>query len=63
MLEQLFLREQFRILHETQREALGQYESAVSQADPQARAELEQLCREKRRHLELTERLLEILEG
>ncbi|MBN1943388.1 MAG: hypothetical protein JW849_08865 [Phycisphaerae bacterium] len=62
MLDQLLLREQFKTLQETQREALGQYESAARDADPAARADLDQLCREKRRHLELTERLLEIVE-
>lgn len=62
MLEQLLLREQFKALHETQLEALGRYESAAQTADPAARADLDQLCREKRRHLELTERLLEIVE-
>ncbi|MBN1555963.1 MAG: hypothetical protein JXA11_14560 [Phycisphaerae bacterium] len=62
MLDQCVLREQFRRLQETQQEALGQYETAARQADPAVKADLDQLCREKRRHLELTERLLEIIE-
>lgn len=63
MLDQFVLREQFRTLQETQRQALGRYESAAAQnADPSTKADLDQLCRDKRRHLELTERLLEIIE-
>lgn len=62
MLDQFVLRQQFKTLRETQQEALGKYESAAQNADPSARADLDQLCREKRRHLELTARLLEIVE-
>ena len=62
MLDQFVLREQFKALQETQRQALGRYESAAQHADPSAKADLDQLCRDKRRHLELTERLLEIVE-
>jgi len=63
MLDQFLLREQFKTLQITQQEALGRYESAAArQADPTAKADLDQLCRDKRRHLELTERLLEIIE-
>ncbi len=62
MLDQFVLREQFKTLQETQRQALGRYESAAQNADPAAKADLDQLCRDKRRHLELTERLLEIIE-
>jgi hypothetical protein len=62
MLEQVLLREQFKTLYASQSEALGRYESAARNADSLTKADLDQLCREKRRHLELTERLLEIVE-
>jgi hypothetical protein len=62
MLEQFLLRDQFKTLQESQREVLGRYETAALHADPAAKADLDQLCREKRRHIELTERLLEIVE-
>lgn len=62
MLEQSVLREQFEKLRDTQLAALGQYEAAAQTADPAAKADFVQLCREKRRHIELTERLLEIVE-
>lgn len=63
MLEQVLLREQFEELLGKQQSALGQYEEvAARETDPDTRAQLDQLCREKKRHIELTQRLLEIVE-
>lgn len=63
MLEQAMLREQFETILADQQAALGMYESAALQEkDPNARAELDLLCREKKRHILLTERLLEIVD-
>ncbi len=63
MLDQIMLREQFEALLAHQQAALGKYESvAAGNNDPQTKAEFDQLCREKKRHIRLTERLLEIVE-
>jgi hypothetical protein len=62
MLEQVLLREKFQTLLDWQRAALGRYEAATNEADSETRGQLDQLCRDKKRHLELTERLLEIME-
>jgi hypothetical protein len=63
MLDQIMLREQFESLLTHQRAALGKYESAAADnEDPQTKAEFDQLCKEKKRHIQLTERLLEIVE-
>ncbi len=62
MLEHVMLREQFQTLLNTQQAALGQYQTAAQTADPESKAKLDQLCREKLRHVELTQRLLEIVE-
>jgi hypothetical protein len=62
MLEQMMLREKFQDLLDRQQQALGCYESALGQCDEEARAHLDQLCRDKKRHIELTRRMLEIVE-
>jgi hypothetical protein len=63
MLDQSFLRERFEDLLTHQEAALGHYESAASEeTDPQARTHLEDILRDKKRHVELTRRLLEIVE-
>ncbi len=63
MLEQMILRERFEDLLARQQNALGCYESAGSNTtDPETRKQLNQLCKEKKRHIQLTERLLEIVE-
>jgi hypothetical protein len=64
MLEQTLLREQFEALLAQHREAIGIYESASAceHFDDEIRAKLAEVCREKKRHIELTQRLLEILE-
>jgi hypothetical protein len=64
MFEQSLLREQFESLLEQQQQAIGHYESASSHDgfDPDLRAQLAEVCREKKRHIELTQRLIEILD-
>ena len=63
MLEQMLLRQQFETLLADQQAVLGQYESAAAQQDdPEAQAHFEMLCRDKKRHIQLTQRLLEIVE-
>ena len=62
MLEQIMLREQFETLLCQQQTALGQYETAAKTADQENREHFDQLCRDKKRHIQLTQRLLEIVE-
>ncbi len=63
MLEQALLRKQFETLLADQQAVLGQYESAGARhCDPEARVHFEVLCRDKKRHILLTQRLLEIVE-
>jgi len=61
-LEQAQLREQFESLLTQQKQALAAYaELAAKLDDPAMRGHLAQLQRDKQRHIELTERLLEIV--
>lgn len=63
MLEQAFLRERFEDLLAHQEEALGHYETvAAEETDPQRLSHLQDILRDKKRHIELTRRLLEIVE-
>ncbi len=62
MLEQMMLREQFETLLGQQQAALGHYETAAKTADQQTREYFDQICRDKKRHIQLTQRLLEIVE-
>jgi len=63
MLEEALLREQFQALLDQERKALRAYDELMGQVDdPVIQAQLEQLRREKLRHVELTERLVEIVE-
>jgi len=63
MLEQALLREQFEELLSQERQAARGYaELAAKIDDPAVRQQLQQVQREKQRHIELTERLLEIVE-
>jgi len=63
MLEQAMLREQFQTLLTRQQRATEVYsELAAKMTDPRLRREVEQLRREKQRHVLLTERLLEIVD-
>ena len=62
MFEGAVLAEQFEELLDREQEAVRLYAAWVSEAaDPTMREEVEQLLREKQRHIELTERLLEIV--
>lgn len=63
MLDNEILRERFEDLLNQQRQSVGVYASLASGlTDPKARAEAEQIHRDKKRHIELTERLLEIVD-
>jgi rubrerythrin len=63
MLEQALLREQVAALLEKERQAERVYaDLAAKQSDPRLRKQLEELHRDKHRHIALAERLLEILE-
>ncbi|MBS3734578.1 MAG: hypothetical protein KGY99_06580 [Phycisphaerae bacterium] len=62
MYEQAVLAERFESLLSDARSAEQIYARMASHIDdPQLREQVEQLHREKRRHVELTERLLEIV--
>jgi rubrerythrin len=63
MLEQAFLREQFLALLDKERQAERLYaDLSVRLSDPGLRRQIEQLHRDKQRHIALAERLLEIVE-
>lgn len=63
MLEQAMLAEQIESLLNAERQAAGTYASLASRAtDPALRSQLEQLCRDKEKHLALAQRILEIIE-
>ena len=63
MLEQALLGERFQELLDMQRRAMAGYSDlAAGSADPATREDLAHLQREKLRHVQLTERLLEIVE-
>ena len=62
MFDEAVLAVQFEELLDREREAVRLYAEWVSEAgDPFLREEVEQLLREKQRHIVLTERLLEIV--
>lgn len=62
MPERAILREHFAGLYTSAREAAEQYRSlADTAADPARKEQLERLARDGRRHIELAERLLDIL--
>jgi len=62
MYEQALLREQFQQLMDETRTAEQAYADLAGQAaDPEMRQKLQYLHREKQRHVQLTQRLLEIL--
>jgi rubrerythrin len=62
-IEQAQLRDRFQVLLAQEQQALRVYEQLAAQAsDPEIRDMVEHLLRDKRRHVELTERLLEIVE-
>jgi rubrerythrin len=63
MLEQHRLREQFQVLLDQEQRALAAYAELASKVhDPSLRDKVEELRRDKARHVELAERLLEIVE-
>ena len=63
MLEQAMLREQFLTLLDKERQAERLYaDLSVRLSDPVLRRQIEQLHRDKQRHIALAERLLEIVE-
>ncbi len=63
MFEQTQLSEQFQALLNAQEKTARQCLQAAGQtSDPHLKEEIQQLHREKQRHMELTERLLEIVE-
>jgi len=62
MYEQALLREQFRdLLNETRCAQQAYADLAAEADDPATREKLEYLHRQKQRHVQLTQRLLEIL--
>ena len=63
MLEEAMLREQFLALLDQQQTAAQVYaDLAAADADTGAYEQVEQIAREKKRHVELTQRLLEIVD-
>ena len=62
MLEEALLREQFESLLSQEQQALSAYAALIEEIeDPALRDQVQQLHRDKQRHVELTERLLEIV--
>ena len=63
MLEQALLRERFESLLKIEQEVQRAYEDLASLVDdPHGRQQIQQLARDKQRHIELTQRLLEMVE-
>ena len=62
MLEQAMLREQFLTLLDQQRKAAQVYADLAESGGEDDRAQLQQLQNDKNRHIQLTERLLEIVD-
>jgi len=63
MFEEEQLAEQFTALLDQQQHAADHYAAVAAQTDdPQVRRQVEQVCREKNRHIQLTQRLLEIVD-
>ncbi|MCL2700121.1 MAG: hypothetical protein FWE88_00335 [Phycisphaerae bacterium] len=63
MLEQALLREQIQAFLTTENQTHQAYARLMEATEnPQLREQLEQLGKEKQRHIRLTEQLLEILE-
>ena len=62
MFEETQLSEQFQaLLHAQEKIATQCLQAAGQTSDPQLKEEIQQLHREKQHHMELTERLLEIV--
>src|ERR1017187_7387860 len=63
VLEEALLAEQFQILLEKQPQAASAYAGlAAKVTDPHLKLKIEQLCRDKEKHIRLAERLLEIVD-
>jgi rubrerythrin len=63
MLEQAMLREQFTDLLARERQAAEAYARILQQtSDPPVREQLQQMLRDKQKHIRLAERLLEIVQ-
>jgi len=63
MFEEAQLAEQFSDLLDRQQQAAAYYATVASKTDdPDVRRQVEQVCREKKRHIQLTQRLLEIVD-
>ena len=62
MLEQAMLREQFLALLQQQRQAAQIYSDLAEAGDEGIRKQVQQLQHDKNRHIQLTERLLEIVD-
>jgi rubrerythrin len=63
VLEEALLAEQFQTLLEKERQAACAYAGlAAKVTDPHLKLKIEQLCRDKEKHIRLAERLLEIVE-
>jgi rubrerythrin len=62
MFEQAILAEQFRRLLLKQQEAVQAYARLLKEVDdPELHEQVDQICRDKLRHVRLSERLLEIV--
>ncbi|MBL7219405.1 MAG: hypothetical protein ISS69_04770 [Phycisphaerae bacterium] len=63
MFEEAQLAEQFNALLDQQQQAANYYATMAAQTDdPQMRSQVEQVYREKNRHIQLTQRLIEIVD-
>jgi rubrerythrin len=63
MFEEAELAEQFNALLDQEQQAADYYATMASKTDdPQVRRLVEQVHREKKRHIQLTQRLLEIVD-
>jgi len=63
MFEEAQLAEQFNVLLDQQQQAANYYAAMAAQTDdPLVRRQVEQVCREKKRHIQLTQRLIEIVD-
>jgi len=63
MFEEAQLAEQFNALLDQQQQAANYYAAMAAKTDdPQMRSQVEQVYREKSRHIQLTQRLIEIVD-
>jgi hypothetical protein len=63
MFEEAELAEQFNTLLDKQQQAADYYAAAAAETeDPQMRQQFQQVQRDKNRHIQLTQRLLEIVD-